>query len=46
MKRIKNAIKSFHGKSNAEEIDAIIEEMKKFGYIAIEADGHVNWLDG
>lgn len=44
VKRIKNAIKSFHGKSDSEEIDRIIEAMMNTGLIVVEADGHVNWL--
>ena len=43
VKRMRNAIKSFHGKTDSAEIDAIIETMMSRGFILVEADGHVNW---
>ena len=43
VKRMRNAIKSFHGKTDPGEIDAIIEAMMGRGYILVETDGHVNW---
>ena len=43
VKRMRNAIKSFHGKTDLAEIDAIIEAMMNRGFILVEADGHVNW---
>ena len=44
VKRMRNAIKSFYGKTDDLEIDTIIEEMMNTGCIHIEADGHVNWI--
>jgi uncharacterized protein YlzI (FlbEa/FlbD family) len=44
IKRMRNAIKSFHGKTDAEEVERIIEAMVGRGHISIEADGHVNWI--
>ena len=43
VKRMRNAIKSFYGKTDSVEIDRIVEEMMNGGYIVVEADGHVNW---
>ena len=43
VKRIHNAIKSFHGKTDSGEIDAIIGAMAARGYILVESDGRVNW---
>lgn len=43
VKRMRNAIKSYYGKTDSVEVDRIIEEMMNGGYIVVEADGHVNW---
>jgi uncharacterized protein YlzI (FlbEa/FlbD family) len=43
VKRMHNAIKSFHGKTDSGEIDAIIGAMAARGCILVEADGRVNW---
>ncbi len=45
-KRMRNAMKSFFGKTDESEIDGIIEAMINSGYMLVEADGHVNWLEG
>ena len=44
VKRMRNAIKSFYGKTDSGEIDGIIETMIGSNYILVEADGHVNWI--
>lgn len=44
VKRMRNALKSFYGKTDADEIDRIIEAMISAGNILVEADGHVNWV--
>ena len=44
VKRMRNAMKSFYGKTDSEEIDGIIEAMIATGCILIESDGHVNWI--
>ena len=44
VKRMRNAMKSFYGKTDSEEIDRIIESMIAIGSILVEADGHVNWI--
>lgn len=43
VKRMRNAMKSFYGKTDDVEIDGIIEGMINTGLIEIAADGHVNW---
>ena len=43
VKRMRNAIKSFHGKNDSAEIDGIIEMMINNGCILIAEDGRVNW---
>lgn len=43
VKRMRNAIKSFYGKTDEEEVERIIETMISRGHIIVEADGHVNW---
>ena len=45
-RRMRNAMKSFFGKTDESEIDGIIETMINLGYMLIETDGHVNWLEG
>lgn len=45
VKRLRNAMKSFHGKSDVGEMDRIIEEMMSIGLILIEPDGHVKWIE-
>ena len=45
-KRMRNAMKSFFGKTDESEIEGIIEAMVSSGYLLIESDGHVNWLEG
>lgn len=45
VKRMRNAIKSFYGKKDDSEIDGMIESMLNGGYLAIEQDGHVNWIN-
>ena len=45
VKRLRNAMKSFHGKSDVEEMDRIIEEMVNIGIILVEPDGHVKWIE-
>ena len=42
-KRMRNAIKSFFGKTDEAEIDYIIETMINRGYVLIGADGHIDW---
>lgn len=44
VKRMRNAVKSFYGKTDSEEMDKIIEAMVAMGSILIESDGHVNWI--
>ena len=44
VKRMRNAMKSFYGKTDCEEIDRIIEAMIAMGCILVESDGHVNWI--
>ena len=44
VKRMRNAIKSFYGKTDSGEIDGIIETMIGSNYILVEADGHVKWI--
>ena len=44
VKRMRNAIKSFYGKTDSEEVERIINEMMSRGHILIGADGHVNWI--
>ena len=38
-------MKSFHGKTDVEEMDRIIEEMMNIGLILVEPDGHVKWVE-
>ena len=45
VKRLRNAMKSFHGKTDVEEMDRIIEEMMNIGLILVEPDGHVKWVE-
>jgi uncharacterized protein YlzI (FlbEa/FlbD family) len=45
VKRLRNAMKSFHGKSDEQEMDRIIEEMMNMGLILVAADGHVKWIE-
>ena len=45
VKRLRNAMKSFHGKTDVEEMDRIIEEMMNIGIILVEPDGHVKWIE-
>ena len=45
VKRLRNAMKSFHGKTDLEEMDRIIEEMMNIGIILVEPDGHVKWIE-
>ena len=45
VKRLRNAMKSFHGKTDVEEMDRIIEEMMNTGLILVEPDGHVKWFE-
>lgn len=45
VKRLRNAMKSFHGKTDVEEMDRIIEEMMNIGLILVEPDGHVKWIE-
>lgn len=45
VKRLRNAMKSFHGKTDVEEMDRIIEEMMNIGLILVESDGHVKWVE-
>lgn len=45
VKRLRNAMKSFHGKTDVEEMDRIIEEMMNTGLILVETDGHVKWVE-
>ena len=45
VKRLRNAMKSFHGKTDVEEMDRIIEEMINIGLILVEPDGHVKWVE-
>ena len=42
-KRMRNAIKSYFGKTDEAEIDHIIETMINRGYMLIGADGHIDW---
>lgn len=42
-RRMRNAIKSFFGKTDEAEIDRIIEAMINKGFLLIGADGHVDW---
>lgn len=44
VKRMHNAMKSFYGKTDSDEIDKIIKAMVAMGSILVEADGHVNWI--
>lgn len=44
-KRMRNAIKSFFGKKDDAEIDGIMKAMVDSGYMNVESDGHVNWLE-
>ena len=43
VKRMRNAIKSFYGKTDDEEVERIVEAMIAGGHILVGADGHVNW---
>ena len=45
VKRLRNAMKSFHGKTDDTEMDRIIGEMVDIGLILIEPDGHVKWIE-
>ena len=45
VKRLQNAMKSFHGKTDVGEMDRIIEEMINAGLILIEPEGHVKWVE-
>ena len=45
VKRLQNAMKSFHGKTDVGEMDRIIEEMINAGLILVEPDGHVKWVE-
>ena len=42
-RRMRNAIKSFFGKTDEAEIDHIIETMINKGLMLVAADGHVDW---
>ena len=42
-RRMRNAIKSFFGKTDEAEIDRIIETMINKGFMLIGADGHIDW---
>ena len=45
-KRIRNALKTFFGKTDEIEIDKIIEMMINKGHILIGSDGHITWSEG
>ena len=42
-RRMRNAIKSFFGKTDEAEIDHIIETMINKGLMLVGADGHIDW---
>lgn len=44
-KRMRNAIKSFFGKTNESEIDSLLETMINKGLLLIGGDGHVTWCE-
>ena len=44
-KRLRNAIKSYFGKTDETEIDYIIETMINKGYMLVAGDGHVTWIE-
>ena len=44
-KRMRNAIKSFFGKTNESEIDSLLEAMINKGILLIGGDGHVTWCE-
>ena len=45
VKRLQNAMKSFHGKTDVAEMDRVVEEMINIGLICVEPDGHVKWVE-
>ena len=44
-KRMRNAIKSFFGKTNESEIDGLLEAMINKGLLLVGGDGHVTWCE-
>ena len=44
-KRMRNAIKSFFGKTDESEIDGLLEAMINKGLLLVGGDGHVTWCE-
>ena len=44
-KRMRNAIKSFFGKTDESEIDRLLEAMINKGLLLVGGDGHVTWCE-